>query len=87
MKERLLTGWTFVRVIYVALGAMVIMQGLESGQWLGVAFGGYFAAMGLFGFGCAGGNCYGGNCTTTPEQKSDVSIEDVKFEEVKIKSK
>jgi len=82
MKNRLLTGWTFVRVIYVALGVMVIAQALESGQWLGVAFGGYFAAMGLFGFGCAGGNC-----STRTEQKFDTDVEDVQFEEVKIKSK
>jgi hypothetical protein len=51
-----------------------------SQQWFGVVFGGYFASMGLFAFGCAAGNC-----ATEPLQKSNTTIEDVKFEEVKTK--
>jgi hypothetical protein len=51
-----------------------------SQQWFGVVFGGYFASMGLFAFGCAAGNC-----AAEPLQKSNTTIEDVKFEEVKTK--
>ncbi|MFN3940472.1 MAG: hypothetical protein ACK4IY_07775 [Chitinophagales bacterium] len=62
MKNRILTGWTFARVLYLILGSIVIVQSILDSQWFGVAFGGYFAAMGLFAFGCASGNCLGGNC-------------------------
>lgn len=67
------------------MGITFIIQSVLSQQWFGVAFGGYFASMGLFAFGCAAGNCYGGNCVTEPEQKSNTIIQDVEFEEVKTK--
>ncbi len=85
MKERILTNWTFTRALYLLVGIAVVVQSVLSQQWLGVAFGSYFASMGLFAFGCAAGNCYGGNCATEPQQKSNMLIEDVEFEEVKTK--
>jgi len=81
MKERILTNWTFTRALYLIMGIAVIIQSVMNHQWIVVAFGGYFASMGLFAFGCAAGNCYGGSCAT--EQKTNTSIQDVKFEEVK----
>jgi hypothetical protein len=80
MKERILTNWTFARALYLIIGIAVIIQSVMSHQWFGVAFGGYFASMGLFAFGCAAGNC-----ATEQLQKSNTTIEDVKFEEVKTK--
>jgi len=69
MKEKILTGWTFMRAIYLVMGVFVIVQSAMNNQWLGVAFGAYFASMGLFAFGCASGSCLGGNCSTEPEGK------------------
>jgi hypothetical protein len=80
MKERILNNWTFMRAIYLLMGITVIVQSVINQQWFGVAFGGYFASMGLFAFGCAAGNC-----ATEPIQKSNTTIEDVEFEEVKTK--
>lgn len=57
MKKRLLTNWTFTRALYLIMGIAVIIQFVTSRQWMGAVLGGYIAAMGLFGFGCAGGNC------------------------------
>lgn len=62
VKERILTNWTFIRVFYLVIGCVVIVHSMIQQQWFGVAIGGYFAAMGLFGIGCASGNCYGGSC-------------------------
>ncbi|HTN21520.1 MAG TPA: hypothetical protein VL125_13645 [Pelobium sp.] len=62
MKQRLLTGWTFTRGVYLVLGAIIIIQSVIQNQWLGILFGTYFALMGLFAFGCAAGNCFGGSC-------------------------
>ncbi|MDO9255746.1 MAG: hypothetical protein Q7U54_09560 [Bacteroidales bacterium] len=80
MKERILTNWTFTRAFYLIVGIFVIIQSIMSQQLFGIAFGGYFAAMGLFAFGCASGNCMGGNCSAEPKQnaKENVSFEDVK---------
>jgi hypothetical protein len=85
MKQRILTNWTFARALFLVVGITVIVQSVLSQQWFGVVFGGYFASMGLFAFGCAAGNCYGGNCATEPQQKSNTTIQDVEFEEVKTK--
>ncbi|MBK7883904.1 MAG: hypothetical protein IPJ81_08925 [Chitinophagaceae bacterium] len=85
MKQRLLTKWTFTRVLYIIMGGFVIIQSIMIRQWPGVALGSYFASMGLFAFGCASGNCFSGNCEAGPQQKSNTTIQDVKFEEVKTK--
>ena len=85
MKERILSRWTLSRVLYLFMGVMILVQSAMSHQWLGVAFGGYFASMGLFAFGCASGNCFGGNCEVDPKQKSNTAIQDVDFEEVEVK--
>jgi len=83
MKERLLTGWTFRRGLYLAMGITIVVQSIISKQIMGTFLGVYFASMGLFAFGCAGGNCFGGNCETRPIKKADNNIEDVTFEEIK----
>lgn len=51
-------------------------------EWIGIAFGGYFAAMGLFALGCAAGNCYGGSCETKTKKSSSLSDQKVEFEEI-----
>ena len=85
MKERILSRWTFGRVLYVVIGSFVIIQSIMDKQWMGAAAGGYFAAMGLFAFGCAAGNCFGGNCAAEPMPKSETNSAEVEFEEVKTK--
>jgi hypothetical protein len=83
MKERMLNNWTFLRAFYLLIGMAVIIQSVLSHQWFGMAFGGYFASMGLFAFGCAAGNCYNGSCEAEPQKKKGSIIQDVDFEEVK----
>lgn len=85
MKERILNGWTFTRALYLIMGVFVIINAVTNRQWLGIVFGGYFASMGLFAFGCASGNCFGGNCEVEQKQISNATIQDVDFEEVKTK--
>ena len=81
MKERILTGWNFKRVIYVALGIFIIVQATLEQQWFAAFFGSYFAAMGIFQFGCASGECY--NIQVKDESKSNVDIHEINFEEIK----
>lgn len=82
MKDRILKNWTFIRIVYLAAGIFVTAEAIRQQQWLGALFGTYFAAMGLFGFGCAGGQCY-----PQTTQKSDATSTEfngeVHYEEVK----
>jgi len=83
MKQRMLTGWNFPRILYLLAGMMILIQSIAERQWMGVAFGGYFAMMGLFAFGCAAGNCFGNSCNYQAIPKSKSNIEEVEFEEIK----
>lgn len=85
MKERILNNWTITRVLYLLIGSFILIQSVIETQWPGIIFGGYFAAMGLFAFGCAAGNCFSGNCSAEPQQKSNTTIQDTEFEELKTK--
>lgn len=69
-----MSGWSFRRVIYLLMGILIIIQAVGIAQWWGMALGFYFAAMGLFGFGCAGGQCavpYAQNRETRVETLSE----------------
>jgi len=81
MKERILTGWNLGRILYLLLGLYVIVATAMEGHWFGVLIGAYFAAMGLFRFGCAAGNCYTGNIFSRGVEKP--SDAEVVFEEIK----
>ncbi len=78
MKNRILTNWTVRRVLYIAIGVYVIVQSIIDKQWLLIALGGYFAAMGLLAIGCAAGNC-------AVETNQNSKIKDVEFKEIKAK--
>ncbi len=68
MRTRIFRNWTFRRGLFIAMGVFVIVQSIMNEQWLGIALGGYFAAMGIFAFGCTSGNCLGDHCEIKPEQ-------------------
>lgn len=82
MKERILSNWSLMRVFYIIIGGTLIIQSVLSRQWIGVVVGGYFAAMGVFAFGCASGNCYGGQCEINDNPKE--SLQPVEIEETKL---
>ena len=78
MKQRIVSGWNFRRAVYLAAGLFITVPAILEKQWMILLPGVYFAAMGLFGFGCAAGNCqYNGN---GPVNKSTAEPE---FEEIK----
>lgn len=84
MKNRLLRGWTFKRVVYVVVGIATVIMAFKYDVKLMSVAGLYFAAMGLFSFGCAGGSCY----TGYPKNNSTLHTsafrpEKVEFEEIK----
>lgn len=81
MKQRILTGWNFRRIIYLFAGSTIIVQSAIMREWVGIFIGSYFACMGLFALGCAAGNCaIADDDRTKPINKE---IESVDFEEIK----
>jgi len=70
MKKNILTGWTLRRYVYLIAGILIAMQAIREKEWMLTLAGIYFAAMGLFAFGCASGNCLGGKCTTEKKLKN-----------------
>ena len=74
MKTRLFTGWTITRALYLFIGIIFIIQSIINSEWFGILIGAYFAAMGLFAFGCAAGNCFVPNV----KQKSAAELEEIK---------
>jgi len=69
MRNRILTMWTFRRVIFTGLGLFLIGQSLVEKQWIGFIIGIYFASMGIFGFGCGAGYC-----TPVPFKKNQLDL-------------
>lgn len=85
MKHRIFNNWTFTRALYLLMGIAVTLQSLMSQQWFGVAFGAYFASMGLLAFGCAAGKCYNENISSKSAHKINTALQNVEFEEIKSK--
>jgi hypothetical protein len=85
MKERILTGWTFTRLIFLLLGGYMVIESAITNQWAGVFIGSYFASMGLFRFGCAAGSCFPTLNGSNAGKANPSSMQDVEYEEVKAK--
>jgi len=83
MKERILKNWTVMRILYVVMGGIVVAQSIATHEWAGIVFGGYFAAMGIFSFGCAAGNCAHTPRRTPHTSTMAVQEPDITYEEVK----
>ena len=77
MKEYL-KNWDLMRVLRLALGIIIIVQGVQAKEWLFVALGGLFSLMPLLNIGCCGAS----GCNT-PVSKSSKKIEDITYEEIK----
>ncbi len=65
MKQKILTGWNFRRIIYLVAGTALLIYSATDKNWAGIVVGGYFASMGFFAFGCASGQCTRGECEST----------------------
>lgn len=73
-----LRSWNFMRILRLALGIFIIVQGVQAQQWLFVGLGGLFSLMPLLNIGCCGVS----GCNT-PIRKSNQKTEDITYEEIK----
>lgn len=70
-------NWNFMRVLRLALGVFVIIQGIQTGEWMFIVLGGLFSIMPLMNIGCCGTQA-----CNTPIPKSNKKIEDIHYEEI-----
>lgn len=77
MKEYLKT-WDFMRVLRLAMGIFIIVQGISAKERLFVGAGVLFSLMPILNIGCCGVS----GCNT-PVSKSDKKAEDITYEEIK----
>jgi hypothetical protein len=73
-----LRNWDFMRLLRLALGIFIIVQGIQIKEWLFVALGGLFSLMPLLNIGCCGAS----GCNT-PVSKSNKKVEEISYEEIK----
>jgi hypothetical protein len=73
-----LRNWNFMRLLRLALGIFIIVQGIQTKEWLFVALGGLFSLMPLLNIGCCGAS----GCNT-PVSKSNKKVEEISYEEIK----
>ncbi|MEN5232592.1 hypothetical protein [Sphingobacterium faecium] len=75
--KKYLRNWNFMRVLRLALGILVVVQGIQTKEWLLVGFGILFSLMPLINIGCCGAS----GCNI-PVSKSNKKVEDITYEEV-----
>ena len=64
MREQILTGWNFRRILSLVLGGIVVIQAINEKQWAAALFGGGLIVMALLNKGCcATGGCSSGGCS------------------------
>lgn len=71
-------SWDLMRVLRLALGIFIIIQGIIAKEWLLAGLGGLFSLMPLMNVGCCG---VSGCNTRLP--KSNKKLEDITYEEIR----
>lgn len=77
--RNVLKNWDAMRLLRLALGVFIIVQGVMDKQWMFVFMGGLFTLMPIFNVGC----CSAGSCNTYRSQDEFDAEKVVVFEEVK----
>jgi hypothetical protein len=83
MKERILSRWNFVRILWLMMGAGIIIQSVTERDFLMLLPGLYFVFAALANIGC-----FAGSCATMPQinnGKKKQAITEIEFEEVQSK--
>lgn len=76
--ERYLKNWNFTRILRLALGIFIIVEGVTTQEWLFVLAGLAFAILPLLNIGCCGTS----GCSA-PVSKTNKKTEDIIYEEVR----
>lgn len=78
MKERILSNWSFARIVRLGLGLMIVIQAVQLNDFFMGAMGLLFMGMAIFAIGC----CSTSGCSKTIK-KTNKNIEETTYEEVR----
>ncbi|MBS1918649.1 MAG: hypothetical protein JST17_00185 [Bacteroidetes bacterium] len=89
LKQRITRGWNWIRSVYLVIGIGIMIQSIVMYEWMGVLFGGWITAMGLFGLGCASGACFINNHNPSTDTKNNLSTTETdpvqnRYEEINV---
>lgn len=70
-------NWNFPRILRLVLGVFILVQGIESQEWLLAALGGFIALMPVFNIGTCGTTC------NTSVRSKNQDLDDTTYEEIK----
>jgi len=73
-----LRNWGVMRILRLLLSIVIIIQGIQLGEWMLVGMGGLFSLMPLFNISCCGTSAC--NISTTKDNKKE---DDITYEEVR----
>jgi len=54
LKQRLITGWNFLRIVRLALALLIITEAWNSSEILFAVLGGFLAFQAILNYGCCG---------------------------------
>ncbi len=77
--ENFFRNWNFMRLLRLAMGIFIVVQGILYNQWFFVVIGAVFSLMPLFNVGCCTTNC------ATNRYDGKGKDDEVIFEEIKVK--
>ena len=81
MKERILSRWSFLRILWLVMGVGITIQAITERNFLMLLPGIYFVFGSLANIGCFAGSCATGHARDDRTQK-ERAISDVEYEEV-----
>ncbi len=77
MFQKIVSNWNVMRAIRLAIGIFIVVQSIQTKEWIFVALGGLFSLMPLLNIGCGGGSC------SIPVSKTSKKTEDISYDEIK----
>lgn len=84
MKERILSGWNFMRMLWLIMGIGITIQAITESNFLMLLPGLYFVFTALANVGCFAGSCATGFNSNTSSKKD--AITEIEYEEVPSKN-
>lgn len=76
--KQYLSNWNFMRLLRLAAGIFIIIQGANMQEWLLVAAGVIFTLMPIFNLGCCSTSACNINIQKPGNKKEDIGFEEVK---------
>jgi hypothetical protein len=82
MKQRIMSGWNFMRILWLMMGIGIIIQAATEKNFLMLLPGLYFVFASLANIGCFAGSCATGYSSKSTKKEA---ITEIEYEEVQSK--